>query len=270
MADNTTNNNRILLDTEWTLDNEADDIIEYYSNPIRQIAGYELQILTKNELKDIPWPVFFAGTVFGNSDIIQEKIRAGFDETGANTIIPDTYDHTFNQFYKRPIEIINLAALRFNHLANRDARFIKPVGNIKLFDGQVVLDCDDLDELFNLNPDLNYDTQVYSCPPIEIKGELRLLIGAGRLYGHGQISETNPANNDYLLPGGFVDQLCAIAGDRYLCIDIGWVPKLGSWIIVEINPPFALDDYDIPLPDYTRFTEDVFKWIRLKLGLVSS
>ncbi len=261
---------KILLDSDWTKDGEADDIIKYYTRQDMYLQGYELIILTNKELEAIDYKSFFSGTVFGNSNIIQQKIRASFDETDANTIIPDTYDSAFTQFFKRPIEIITLAELRVNHLANSDARFIKPIGNDKLFDGQVVLDCDDLDDLFSKHPTINYDTQVYSCQPIEIQGELRLLIGDGKLYGKGQISIANPPNHDYLIPGGFLDQLCATAGDRYLCIDIGWIPQIGSWIIVEINPPFGLDEYDIPLADYTRFTEDVFKWIRLKLGLVSS
>jgi hypothetical protein len=265
---------RILLDVEWTKYGDADDIIEYYTKDANRNKLYELLIIPDTELVAMNHVHFFSGTVFGQSDTIQHQLRK-YNYVSAEQIIPDTYDTAFKDFYRREIEIITLAELRYNYLSQHpsSARFIKPIGNSKSFDGQVIYDCNDLDDLLAKSTDLTYETTVYSCPPLDIQGEIRLLIGAGRLYGSGQISVNGPPNNDYLIPGsdgnsdgsaGFLDKLIA-ASDRFLCVDIGWVPQLGCWIVVEINPPFALDEYDIPIADYLKFTEDTFMWIRGQL-----
>lgn len=120
-------------------------------------------------------------------------------------------------------------------------RFIKPLGNTKSFDGQVINsnvglkdgNCDNFDDLavlFANNPTLNGNTQVYASPVIDIQG---------RLYDRGQISIAEPLNHDYLITrtrstpnAKFMDKLIAATGNRFLCVDIGWVPELGTWVLV--------------------------------------
>lgn len=273
---------KILLDSEWTLDSEADDIIKYYTIDTHRAEIYELLILSTDEMNKMDNVIFFDGTVFGKSETIQQHLRDYKPEV-ANQIIPDTYDHAFRDLYHRDIEIITLCQLNNKYLSKGISRFIKPLGNTKSFDGKVIDsnaglaegNCDyfdDLAVLFANNPTLNGNTEIYASPVIDIQGEIRLLVGQGRLYGRGQISIAEPPNHDYLVACSnkttnavFMDKLIAATGDRFLCVDIGWVPELGTWVIVEINPPFALDDYDIPLTNYLSFTEDAFKWIREKL-----
>jgi hypothetical protein len=251
----------IYLDYEWTKFGEADDIIAYYTAS-EQTTKYDIQIKTSDELINMPSRQILNGIIFAETSIIQTHIKAEFPPEKAKLIIPNTYERDFTPFFKREINIITLDTLRDKYLANDESRFIKPLGNNKLFDGQVIDDFADLDKLLSNVSELSPTTRVYSSPVIDIQGEIRLLIGAGRLYGRGQISIADPPNQDYLAHGGFLERLIRTSAGRFLCVDIGWVPELGSWIVVEINPPFSLEDYDIPLVDYLEFTEDVFQWIR--------
>lgn len=263
----------IYIDEEWTKNGDTDDIIAYYTNP-NNMKKYDIQILTTGQLENIPTHQILNGIVFAHTSIIQGHLRA-IDPEVAKNLIPNTYDPAFAKFFKREIEIITLDILRDKYLANDESRFIKPLGNSKSFNGQVIDDFGDLDKLFDEHPELSPTTRVYSAPVIDIQGEIRLLIGSGHLYGSGQISVANPPNKDYLelstsSIGGVsntsvLDKLITATGDRFLCVDIGWVPELERWVVVEINPPFSLEDYDIPLTDYLRFTEDAFHWIREKL-----
>ena len=262
----------IYIDEEWTKNGDTDDIIAYYTKP-NNIIKYDIQIRTTSQLENIPAHQILNGIIFAHTSIIQEHIRA-IDPEVAKNLIPNTYDPVFAKFFKREIEIITLDTLRDKYLANDESRFIKPLGNSKSFNGQVIDDSGDLDKLLDDNTELSPTTRVYSTSVIDIQGEIRLLIGDGRLYGRGQISVANPPNHDYLEPStntssirgaSFLDKLIMATGDRFLCVDIGWVPELGQWVVVEINPPFSLEDYDIPITDYLTFTEDAFNWIREKL-----
>lgn len=88
---------------------------------------------------------------------------------------------------------------------------------------------------------------------------MRLLIGNGKLYGHGHICK---AKTDLYLKEMDIQKLIDLTGDSYRCIDIGLVMKpTYKWMIVEINPPFSLDDHQIPLNNYMEFCIDACSYL---------
>jgi hypothetical protein len=247
----------VYLEDSWTENGDGEYIINYCARPD---SKWQLQIISGNELKTIPSRDFFKSVVLAQSYVIQSHLIL----LNRQDLIPDTYDRAFRQWYQRPIEIITIQQLWDKYISAERPRFIKPTGIVKLFEGQVLEDSDDLTNLLVSKNGVTLETNVYSCPIIDINGELRLLIGTGRLYGVGQISIAPPPNQDWR--SGFLDQLITAVGDRFLCVDIGWVAELG-WIVIEINPPYALDEYDIPLFVYLVFMTDAFNWFRCKLSL---
>lgn len=266
-------NKIIYIENEWTKHGD-NDIIKYYSTPENQ-QKYDIKILSRKQLENIPSCQILRGVIFAHTQIIQDHIKSLAQPQIISKLIPNTYDREFIRFFAREIEIITLDTLRDKYLAQDDARFIKPLGNNKSFNGQVIYDYDDLNQLLAENPKLSPTTRVYSAPVIDIQGELRLLIGQGRLYGRGLISISDPPNHNYLIPASknnnneqsFLDKLILATGERFLCIDIGWVPELNRWVVVEINPAFSIDNYDIPIADYLEFTKKTFKWIQSAINL---
>ena len=247
----------LYLEDSWTENGDGEYIINYCALPESQ---WQLQIISRNELKRMPTRDFFRGVVLAQAHIIQSHLVL----LNRQDLIPDTYDSAFQPWLKRHIEIISIQQLWDKYISVERPRFIKPVGIVKLFEGQVLDDGDDLTNLLVRHQDVTLETKVYSCRTIDIDGELRLLIGAGRLYGVGQISIAPPPNQDWRPV--FLDQLITAVGGRFLCVDIGWVAELG-WVVVEINPPYSLDEYDIPLVDYLQFMTDAFGWLRCELGV---
>jgi len=267
----------VYIEDEWTKFGEADDIIQYYSTPETK-PKYDIKILSRKQLENIPSYQILRGIIFANTQIIQEHIKSLAHPQIIPKLIPDTYDREFIRFFGREIEIITLDTLRDKYLAQDDARFIKPLGNSKYFNGQLIYDFDDLNQLLIENPKLTPTTRVYSAPIINIQGELRMLIGQGKLYGCGQISIVDPPNKDYLIPiqkkgisstsQSFLDKIILATGERFLCVDIGWITDLNRWVVIEINPVFSIDYYDIPLANYLEFTKDAFRWILITLGFI--
>jgi hypothetical protein len=265
----------IYIEDEWSKFGDADDIIQYYSTPENKLK-YDIKILSRKQLENIPSWQILRGIIFANTQIIQEHIKSLAQPQIIPKLIPDTYDREFIRFFGREIEIITLDTLRDKYLALDKARFIKPLGNSKSFNGQVIYDYDCLNQLLFENPKLTPTTRIYSASVIDIQSELRLLIGQGRLYGCGQISIADPPNRDYLLPifkkgvsshgQSFLDKLILASGNRFLCVDIGWIPDLNRWVVIEINPAFSIDNYNILLADYLAFTEDAFRWIQTILN----
>ena len=56
----------------------------------------------------------------------------------------------------------------------------------------------------------------------------------------------------------FITKLIELTNENFRCIDIGFTNK---WIIVEINHPYSLDDYEIPIENYMEFCINSFKKI---------
>ena len=231
------------LEDVWNEDGEADDIIEYAC-----VNNIELKIKSYADLMKIKSVDFLSEIYFCNTDIVQYHLK----NIGVlNVIVPDTYDMKYKYHYYRDIE--KILFIDFLNKYNGIKRFIKPLENNKLFDGQIISSIDDFTDYGIKIPDNN--SLVYSCKPIKILSEVRLLIGNGKIYGHSHMCKEK--NNSYLDDKNFIDDIILITGNTFKCIDIGYIYNKEKckflWCIIEINPPFSLDDYAIPINDYINF-----------------
>ncbi len=68
----------------------------------------------------------------------------------------------------------------------------------------------------------------------------------------------------------FINELIKTTEDDFRCIDIGYLSETNEWVVVEINPPFSLDDYKINLTDYMNFCIGACKWLNKKLTKLSN
>lgn len=245
----------ILLEDTWTLDGEADDIIQFsIDNKI------EYKILSVDELINLNSKYFLKNSYFCNTDIVQLHL----ENLNKSYLVPDTYDDKFKTFYDREIEKMTIS--EFINKYNGITRFIKPVKNNKEFDGRVIDKITDF-ELYGVKIPTE-STEIYCCQPIIFLSEVRLLIGNGKLYGHGHICK-NEIENYINEIQTFVNDIIKASDNNYYCIDIGYIfdkkTKLFKWIIIEINPPFSLDDHKIPIDDYMNFCIDACHHIYLQI-----
>ena len=190
---------------------------------------------------------------FCNTDIVQYHLKKKNNLT--NEIVPDTYDKSFNKFYLRDIKVV-----KFKELYNGDFNcFIKPYLNDKSFDGQVYYNIDKF-----VGPIPDPETLIYMSNVVTFLCEYRLLIGDNKLYGSGFMQGIYPNVN---LPKDFIEKIISCTNSRYLCIDIGYIKELKKWAVVEINPPFSLDNYNIQFESYINFCVDACKYITLSLHM---
>jgi hypothetical protein len=228
----------ILLEDSW----EADDIKEYASR-----HHIDLIEMTPDELYAMSSDDFIHETYFCNTDIVQYHLR----KLGLETkIIPDCYDSRFGKFYQRQILKMPFSEIgrRASGLGSKLPVFVKPYANDKSFDGTVYSGRPD-DFFGGVPPD---DILCYVAEPIKILSEYRLLVGNGKKYGIGYICGVRMDD----IP---INPYINAAGNSYLCIDIGLTKN--GWVVVEINPPFSLDDHDIQLDDYMAFCIDACAFI---------
>lgn len=148
--------------------------------------------------------------------------------------------------------------MKFKNIKFDKPYFIKSCGNDKSIDGKVIAYANEYDSYGMETPDPEAD--VYVCEPLTILSKQRLLIGGGKLYGYGHMSGARTDSN--FLNEIDIENLIDITGDNFRCIDIGLIMEpVCKWIVVEINPPFSLDDYDIHLESYMEFCIDACQWI---------
>jgi hypothetical protein len=244
------------LEDTWTTDGDADDIMEYVEQNEEKI---QLIILTVEQLMEMDSQIFINGTYFCNTDIVQHHLKK-LDIS--HSTVPDTYDMVYSELYLREIEKMKFTD--FIEKYEGISRFIKPFLNNKDFDGRVISSVYDFNDYCIPIPKL--DQYVYSCEPVVFISEVRLLIGNNQLYGHGHMCKNK--NDTYLNDTRLITSLIELTGHQYRCIDIGLKydhkTKSSRWCIVEINPPFSLDDYTIPFADYIRFCIDACKSINVE------
>lgn len=236
---------KFIIEDTWTYEGEADDIINYATQ-----HNIEYEILNVEQLYNFNSNIFLNNIYFCNTDIVQYHLS----KIGKINLVPNTYDNRFNKFYNRNIEIMTVK--EFDDKFRGINKFIKPYDNNKDFDGRVVNNISDF-ELYGVKiPELN--KKIYCCDPIVFLSEVRLLIGNNKLYGHGHICKNKIDN--YLNDTEFIDGIISLTNGKYLCIDIGYTfnekLKIFQWIIIEINPPFSLDDHEIPFNNYINFCID--------------
>lgn len=230
----------VLLEDSW----KADDIKKYYE---------EVCELSQENLYNLDSKLFINSIYFCCTDIVQYHLN----KLGIEGIVPDTYDNTFKDLFKRNIEIIEFCKLgEYMKSKNVDNIFIKPYLNNKTFDGQIYYDND---RFVGQLP--NDNDKIYVSEKVIFLSEYRLLIGNNKLYGFGFMQGLYPDIKVSSI-NKFIDEIISKTDCRYLCIDIGYIKEIKKWAIVELNPPFSLDDYNIPLNDYINFCTDACEYIK--------
>ena len=55
----------------------------------------------------------------------------------------------------------------------------------------------------------------------------------------------------------FLESVLKASQNRFLCVDVGC--RNGVWDVVEVNPPFALEQYTIDVNVYIDFCQDAWQ-----------
>ena len=73
---------------------------------------------------------------------------------------------------------------------------------------------------------------------------------------------------DDCMPSNLISDIVKVTGDKYRCVDIGFVVIADTkrWVMIEVNPPFSLDDYNITLKKYMDFCVDACLWINKNIA----
>ncbi len=223
-----------LLEEEW----EAYEIEEYAKD-----NNHKITILPQKSIKNLDTTFWNFDLCLCSTDIIQSKIPTYI----IDTVVPDTYENDFKELFKRDIKKI-----KFGELNITKPTFIKPIGNDKSFSGIVL---ESLEEFIENLPDKN--TFVYQCEKVDILAEYRLFIGNDKIYG-----KTFMCGNNIIEYNSELDNACISAcKGKFRCVDIGYSLRK-NWFVVEINPPFSLDDYYLNLDTYMKYCIDAFQWIK--------
>lgn len=231
---------RILLEDSW----HAQDIVDYCSrNAIR------CDVMSADALRKMNSTEFLQCAYFCNTATVQHHLRA----VGREDLVPDTYEHAYSQFYNR-----SFSKSMFKDVdLSSGPKFVKPAENSKLFDGKVVQSLSDFDER---PPE---DCIVYSTTPVQFAAEYRLLIGNGKLYGCGHVRGARVDKDGLSEMANKI--IATTAGANFRCVDVGLLADIKKLIVVEINPPFSLEDYAIPLSAYMSFCIDACAWLATML-----
>jgi hypothetical protein len=243
----------VILEDTWNYYEEAEDIILYCND-----NNIKCTVLSRQEISNMP--DFFNYIFFCSTNIVYQKLK----EHDCLNLCPDTYENVYNEFYCRKIEKVKV-----NEIKITGDIFIKPCDNDKLFDGFIAKTQQEIDNLKYLDCDII----VYKSNVIHITSEYRLLIGNMKLYGsacikcekHVKCDKDNPIETYIDLK--FLDQLIELTGENFRCIDIGFDGKV--WFIIEINPPYALDDYDMNIKNYMEFCIDSCIFINKQVEKIS-
>lgn len=228
----------IILEAEWV----AEDIKDYCNQ-----NGIRCTVLTHNDIFMLNKSDFLSQPFFCSTDVVQHHLQ------DTAYVVPDTYETSFMPLLKRHID-----KCKFSDLISRDMNrvrgmpfFVKPIGNNKAFDGIIIKSTDDINhyqDFFKIDP----LTDVYVSDVVTFTSEYRLFIGNGKIYARGH--QRGLSGPDLSFDSDFEQELLAICKRDFYAIDIGLQGT--EWSIVEINPPFSLDDYDINIDTYVRYGID--------------
>jgi hypothetical protein len=235
----------VILEDTWNYYGEAEDIISYCKD-----NNIICNILSQQEILNIT--NFFNYVFFCSTNIVYQKLK----EHNCINLCPDTYEDVYNEFYSRKIEKVKINEITFT-----DDIFIKPCDNDKSFDGFIAKSQQEIDNLKYLDPNMI----VYKSDIIHITSEYRLLIGNGKLYGSACMKCVKGDYVETYIGSEFVDQLIVLTGEKFRCIDIGIGVDINKWFIIEINPMYSLDDYDMDIKNYMKFCIDSCIFINKKV-----
>lgn len=230
---------KILIEEEW----QANDIIEYCKE-----KNLNYRILSYDEIANLSADEFFEGPFFCNTNIVQKNLFI----KNIPEKIPDTYPDFLNNLYKRSIKKITFGDI--NKL--KYPYFIKSTKNNKKISGSTIKNSTEQDNLWTINNiSPTKDLELYVSEIVGFYVEYRLLIGNNKIYGTGFQQGNNKIDPDI----DFIKNILELCGDHFYCIDIGYLGAKKGWAIVEVNPPFSLDDYNIPLDNYMEYCIDFWK-----------
>lgn len=123
-------------------------------------------------------------------------------------------------------------------------------GNKKIFDGTIVKSYQELLDHFETYDYVpNIMDEYYVCSVITILSEHRVLIGGNKIYGIGHKNESKIIDEE------FIEEIRLLSDNMFYTIDIGYTME-HDWCIIEINPPFSIDDWGINLDSYMIFCMD--------------
>jgi len=231
----------INLEAEW----EAYDIISYCKT-----NNIICNVMQSCELDKIDNIDFMQSVPFCNTTIVQKNLMANKLE------IIDTYSPIFNELYGRDIKKMSFGELVWH---NEFPYFLKLVGNSKEIDGTIIESAHDLNILLNNIPELD-SKSFYVSNVVSFNAEYRLFIGNSTLYGmrrqKGFYKEhINKDSKD------FITQIINKSNNIYCIVDIGFNYGTDEWQIVEVNPPFSVDDYGLDINIYMIYC--INAWINL-------
>jgi hypothetical protein len=236
--------NVIIQDT-WSEEDDQ-ELLEYCKK-------YKTKILSKKEIMELN--VLHIDVLFCATKTVQKVLKT--------YKCPDTYEKCFQSLYKRHIECITIKECE----ALKLPYFIKPVANDKSFGAMIIKTMNDLKHVKTF---LNPDQQIYISSLVDLKNEYRLFIGDNKLYGMANASEYIAyflnIDADYLKyfntapPADFIDEILRLNNIGFCVVDVA-LKSDQTWIVVEVNPPFAISSYDLPIKQYFDYCHSAWKHI---------
>jgi hypothetical protein len=240
---------KCIVEEEW----EANDIIDYCIN-----QGIEIIEMSSEKINGLESFEFFNQIVFCNTVTVQRNLK----NLDLYYIIPNTYPQEFNDLYHR-----NIIKVDLNKLYTLEyPYFIKSTGNMKVIDGTVIKNQDDFTDLWitnNVLPDSSMEFYVSDC--VKFLSEKRVLLGNSKIYAIGH----QFGSMDISIDDEFLNKIISLSNNKYYCVDIGYIQETG-WSIVEVNPPFSLDDFDISIDVYVTYARNVWCYILNELKKMKS
>ena len=244
------NTKYIVIQNTWNEDDDQ-DLIEYckkYNN---------VKTLSDDEI--LKMDVSLIEVLFADTSIIQKKVKSKF--------VPKCYPEIFNKLYKRKIKQLHMKDIsKLNY-----PFFVKPYDNDKSYEAHIVKNNYDMD---SLKQDLHehhvkYDDYVYHSELVNFVNEYRLFIGNRTLIGMvdstDMLIDPSRAVNDKP-PQDFIDEVLNTNNLEFCVIDIGLGLTSGStdyqWMIVEINPSFALTSYDWDIKKYFDYCKQAWNYFQ--------
>jgi hypothetical protein len=240
------------VEEDWWDD---DDIIRYAMK-----HKHKLVIKSHKELYNMDSEELLKNVYFCNTEIIQHHLA----KLNATHLIPDTYEEIYKNLYNREIDRMTFGELMEKYKGK--PKFIKPINNDKSFDGRIFTGINDFTDFCQDVPE--NDTMIYVTEPITILLEARLLVGNNKLYGHcitNNLAKIKSFFPNYL-ESDLVKKIISMT-DNFRCIDIG-MNCCNEWFIVEINPPFSLDNHTIDMNQYIEFCIDSCQYIWEKINIL--
>ncbi len=217
--------------------------------------------------ENLPYKILSKGQILSLSLTDLSKVEALFVDTlvvqellkNHNKFINyDTYHQAFNQFYGRSIEKVKYVDLKIEP----EHYFVKPSNNDKSFGSMIIQNQYDLNQIKYEDPNVD---DVYKCSYVNFVNEYRLFVSNKINYKIAEASDFLISSDKVMRiepPITFIENVLSVNPFEFVVIDIGLINEgNGSykWVVVEINPPYALSSYTLPIDDYYNYCKNALK-----------